>query len=333
LIPLATLMVLYRNGFWIDVGVVAQVADQEGVASQVNQPLLLFAMLVLVLLLCSCLLHFWHRIIAIPLLRRSTLSLILCFLGLVLIAQSPISGGVSRVLLWSFLMTFLPYFWFLGYALADARARKRVPFWQRMGVFYPFWGSSLTPFGKGLAYLRKFEAKTPEELSVTQLKGLKLAIWAGLLSACLNYFDKLVHGYFNLPRFDDTFSQYIAGTGHPWYICWASLVAFFVEDLLDMSAWGGLIIASARMAGFRLLRNTYKPLEATTIAEFWNRYYFYYKELLVDHFFTRLFFVIFVSIKDCGCSSRRSSPCAWVICSSISSGTFASSRSWDYGKP
>ena len=34
-----------------------------------------------------------------------------------------------------------------------------------------------------------------------------------------------------------------------------------------------------------LLRNTYRPLESATLAEFWNRYYFYYKELLVDHFF------------------------------------------------
>ena len=60
---------------------------------------------------------------------------------------------------------------------------------------------------------------------------------------------------------------------------------FFVEDVLNISVWGGIIIASARMAGFRLLRNTYRPLEARTLAEFWNRYYFYYKELLVDHFF------------------------------------------------
>ena len=55
--------------------------------------------------------------------------------------------------------------------------------------------------------------------------------------------------------------------------------------MLYMSVFGGTIIAAARLAGFRLLRNTWRPLEATTLAEFWNRYYFYYKELLVDHFF------------------------------------------------
>jgi hypothetical protein len=34
-----------------------------------------------------------------------------------------------------------------------------------------------------------------------------------------------------------------------------------------------------------VFRNTYKPLLAETIVEFWNRYYYYFKELLVNFFF------------------------------------------------
>lgn len=293
LIPLATLLLLYQNGFWVDVGLVARVAEQESVANQINQPLLFSAMLALVFFLFSCLLAFWHRLVVMPLLRRSTLCLILCFVSLVLLAQSPLVAGVTRVLVWSFLMTSLPYLWFLAYALADAGGREQAPFWQRLGVFHPFWGSTLTPFGKGLSYLRKFEAKTPEDLAVTQLKGLKLAVWAFLLAACLNCIGSSIHGYLGLPRFDDTFSQYIAGTPYPRYLCWSSLALFFVEDVLNISVWGGIIVASARMAGFRLPRNTYRPLEARTLAEFWNRYYFYYKELLVDHFFYPAFLRFF----------------------------------------
>jgi D-alanyl-lipoteichoic acid acyltransferase DltB (MBOAT superfamily) len=45
------------------------------------------------------------------------------------------------------------------------------------------------------------------------------------------------------------------------------------------------LIAIARLAGFRLLRNTCRPLSSRTIAEFWNRYYYYFKELLVDVYF------------------------------------------------
>ena len=36
------------------------------------------------------------------------------------------------------------------------------------------------------------------------------------------------------------------------------------------------MIACVRMAGFRALRNTYRPLESRTVAEFWNRYAFYF---------------------------------------------------------
>jgi hypothetical protein len=289
LIPLATLLLLYRHGFWVDVDLVQRVVEQEGLANQINQPLLFSGMLALVLVLCSCLLIFWPRIVAIPLFRRSTLCLISGFIALVIAAQSPIAAGVPRVVVWSFLVTFLPYLWFLAYALADVGTLDRTPFWQHLGVFHPFWGSTMTPFGKGLSYLGKFEAKTPEELAITQLKGLKLACWTLLLTASLNNFNTLVHGYLALPHFDDTFFGYIAGARYPRYLCWVSLVASFVEDMLDMAVGGGAIIACARMAGFRLLRNTYRPLESTTLAEFWNRYYFYYKELLVDHFFYPVF--------------------------------------------
>jgi hypothetical protein len=308
LIPLATLRLLYQNGFWVDVGLVARVAEQEGVANQINQPLLFSAMLALVFSLFSCLLAFWHRLVVIPLLRRSTLCLILGFLSLVLLAQSPVVAGVTRVLLWSFLMTSLPYLWFLAYALADAGAREQAPFWQRLGVFHPFWGSTLTPFGKGLSYLGRFEAKTPEDLAVTQLKGLKLAVRALLLAACLNGIGTLIHGYLGLPRFDDTFSQYISGTPYPRYVSWTSLALIFVEDVLTISVWGGIIITSARMAGFRLLRirtgrwkQGRSPSSGTGTISITRNCWSTTSSI-------RPFVVTFAPIENCGCSLQRSRP-------------------------
>src|SRR5208283_4270085 len=38
-------------------------------------------------------------------------------------------------------------------------------------------------------------------------------------------------------------------------------------------------------AGFNALRNTYRPLSATSLIDFFNRFYYYFKELLVDFFF------------------------------------------------
>jgi hypothetical protein len=282
LILLATLLLLYRSGFLIDRAFLERLAIHEGVADRIHQPLLDAAMLVVVFALFAGLLAMQGS--GSVVLRRPTLSLLLVFLALVVVTQATIMAGMPRVLLWSFLMTSQPYLWFLAYGLADA-GKERSAVWQRLSVFHPFWGSTLTPFGKGLSYLHRFEAKTPEELAVTQLKGVKLAAWTLMLAIGKICLVELVHGHLRLPTFDDTLLQYLAG--HPWprLVGWASLITFFAEDLLGMTVFGGIIVATARLAGFRLLRNTYRPLESTTLAEFWNRYYFYYKELLVDHFF------------------------------------------------
>ena len=289
ILPVATLALLYRNGFWVDADLVRRVIEQEGLANRVNQSLLLHGTLAFVFALFCCILFLWPRISTMPLFRRSTLLLISSAIALVIVAQSPIACGMPRVVLWAFLTTSLPYLWFLAYALADVATLRRKPVWQHLGVFHPVWGSSMTPFGKGLAYLAKFEAKTAEELAVTQLKGLKLACWTLLLAVCLMNVRHVFHGTLALPKFDDVFLDYVAGTRYPRSLSWVSLLVYFLDDLLSMAIWGGSIVACARMAGFRLLRNTYRPMEARTLAEFWNRYYFYYKELLVDHFFYPVF--------------------------------------------
>jgi hypothetical protein len=282
LILLATLLLLCRNGFLVDHAFLERLIINEGVADRIHQPLLEAVMLAVTFALFSGLLA--TQASGAIVLRRPTLNLLLAFLALVVVTQATIVAGLPRVLLWSFLMTFQPYLWFLAYGLADA-GKERSPVWQHLSVFHPFWGATLTPFGKGLSYLRRFEAETPEELAVTQLKGVKLAAWTLILAVGKICLGELVHGHLQLQMFDDNLLQYLAGNPPPRFVGWASVVVFFAEDLLGMTVFGGVIIATARLAGFRLLRNTYRPLESTTLAEFWNRYYFYYKELLVDHFF------------------------------------------------
>jgi hypothetical protein len=289
LIPLATLLLLYANGFWVDAAQVRAIIGQEGLSNGLDAAWLVRGALLAVLVASSCLMASWPRLAAIPFLPRPTMCLISVFVALVVAAQSPIAAGMPRAMLWALVMAFQPYLWFLAYALSDLGALKRRPVWQHLGVFHPFWGSSATPFGKGLAYLERYDAKTPEDLAVTQLKGLKLACWLLVLAVCLSAFNHVTYDLLRLPHFNQVFLDYIGGARDPRYLGWLSLVTFFAGDVLDMTLWGGAIVVCARMAGFRLLRNTYKPLEARTLAEFWNRYYFFYKELLVDHFFYPVF--------------------------------------------
>jgi hypothetical protein len=62
-----------------------------------------------------------------------------------------------------------------------------------------------------------------------------------------------------------------------------------VHDVLRLASKGHIIIGILRLFGFNVFRNTYKPLLAESVVEFWNRYYYYFKELLVNFFFFPVF--------------------------------------------
>ena len=66
---------------------------------------------------------------------------------------------------------------------------------------------------------------------------------------------------------------------------WVSLIYNYFLDLVIIAVWGHMIVAVIRMIGYRIPRNSRNPLASRTLAEFWNRYHFYHKELLVDFFF------------------------------------------------
>jgi hypothetical protein len=198
---------------------------------------------------------------------------------------------------WEFTATFGAYLWFIGYSLLDCCAPARDDFALQLGTYRPFWGSPTTPFVKGSGYLRRIEAKDADQLAVTQLKALKLLGWSLLIALFSKYFAQFVHGFLAIPPFRDAFLQSVRRTPYPWYMCWASLITGFLGDILAISIVGHRIVACVRMAGFNALRNTYRPLSSRTIAEFWNRYYFYFKELMVDFFFYPVFLNYFKSHK------------------------------------
>jgi hypothetical protein len=76
---------------------------------------------------------------------------------------------------------------------------------------------------------------------------------------------------------------------YPIWKCWVSIYCDLFRQVLDWGSRGHVIIGYLRLGGFYVFRNTYKPLLAETIVEFWNRYYYYFKELLVQFFFLPTF--------------------------------------------
>jgi len=228
--------------------------------------------------------------------RRPVRNLLVFYCVLVVTAIYLRLGGWAMAVLPLFVLFFGNYVWFLGYALLDRRSKSPQPVLVQLFHFQPFWGSTNVPYPKGENYLSKIEAKTDQDLAVTQLKGIKLLLWASVLSVLAALFDQLVHGtpggfsawlpgHFVVPDLQVAIGAYLARQPFPRNLCWLSVMANFCSALLTISIRGHFIIGVCRLAGFNALRNTYNPLAAASIADFYNRVYYYFKELLVDFFF------------------------------------------------
>jgi len=221
--------------------------------------------------------------------RRPAACLMTGFAGwIVVVSFWPRDAGAYRMV-WDFTAVFGAYTWFIAYALLDRQAPPD-EFSLKLGSLYPFWGSTHTPLPSGSAYLRAVEAKDSDQLAVVQLKGLKLLAWATLISLFSQACTRVFHGYLAIPTFEQVLSLSAQHMPLPWFVCWASVILHFFENIMEGAILGHRIIACCRMAGFDALRNMYRPLSSVTIAEFFNRYYYYFKELLVTFFFFPAFF-------------------------------------------
>jgi hypothetical protein len=230
--------------------------------------------------------------------KHPVANLLLCY-TLLLIGATHLPVSSPWVIYpWAFVVVFGQYLWYFNYSLLNRQARDTPRLALQAGHYLPFWGGGATPFPKGTAYLRKIEAKDPKQLAISQLKGVKLLYWALVLAFMESLFNQIAYGpaltghpflgipfSLGLPSFPAILHHGAGYPAYPWHTNWLALGAKFFSRLLWFSVWGHVIIACCRMAGYNALRNTYRPLQSASIAEFWNRFYYYFKELLVDNFF------------------------------------------------
>jgi hypothetical protein len=238
--------------------------------------------------------------------QRPVRNLLVLYVALLAAASYlPLTPWV-RVSLWAALVIAGKYLWFMGYALSDRKGVERRSPLQTLFHFQPFWGSSNVPLPKGEANLDRIEAKNAGGLAICQLTGIELMVWSTLLLGALGLFDRILEGPWpcnewlrrihfpnHVSQLDPAIELYLKGKPLPRLDCWLAVIANFCRKLLAVSAWGGTIIATCRMAGFNAVRNTRRPLTSRTIAEFYNRVYYYFKELLVTFFFYPTYFRYF----------------------------------------
>jgi hypothetical protein len=278
LLGIMTFMPEYRR-FILAIAPIALVARQNS-----HEPLLLGLTLGVVafgILLYWCAMRWPRSLFG----QRPVAFLLTGFTLLIVVACATRSRSLPYSVLWSLVGVMACYVWFIGYALMDRNSKPSQDLTLELASFRPLWGSTNTPFPKGAAYLRRIEAQNSEQLAIVQLKGLKLLVWGILLSLLQTFWTYFFHGYLRIPTSAHALAMSAHGTPVAWHLRWESQILFFLEVTLNFAIIGARFISCCRMAGFNALRNSYRPLSSRTIAEFFNRFYYYFKELLVDFFF------------------------------------------------
>jgi len=186
------------------------------------------------------------------------------------------------------------------YRTAAAGRAAGTRFRDHLMYLMPVFGGTNTPYGKGLEYLNRTEARTPEAFARSQLAGIRLLLLAVALGVLLDLLLVLAHGQPDTlfrgafagwsPRLP-TLGQVIATAADPRAaVGWAAVYLHLIVTTTKLATYGHVVVGALRLLGFNVFRNTYKPLYSTSIVEFWNRFYYYFKELLVEMFFYPAFY-------------------------------------------
>lgn len=274
---------------------VALVMAQEP-AVNVNPTLLACTFLFLVLGGCALVLR---QVRAQPkslLARRPMVTLLMLETILCGLLSLNLLSGIARVVLWSLVFVITPYIWFMPFAIADHRSQKplvKIGQTDQLGLLRPFWSPTYLPFGKGGAFLRKFLSATPHDLAVTQLKAIKLLLWANLLMVLRTGLEWVFREQWQIPHIDAAMDAFLRQAAFPVEVSWVALVVSTARFALQIAFWAHLFIGIARLAGYRLPRGSWRPLESRTLMDYFNRFHYYFKELLVDLFFMPTFLSTF----------------------------------------
>jgi hypothetical protein len=199
-----------------------------------------------------------------------------------------------------------PYLiWRCGYMLLCGQRGKAAAtkFTDHFFYIFPVWDGTNTPPGKGHDNLSRAEAQTAATYSRSILAGIKLLLLVALWKGAMQVIGAVVYGdpksaltgwlagnHLGIPRLRFIVNGDVTP---PLGIIWLSLYLELIWECLFIAAKGHVWIGMLRLLGFNVFRNTYKPLLAESVAEFWSRYYYYFKELMVEFFFLPTYLRVF----------------------------------------
>ena len=205
--------------------------------------------------------------------------------------------GLWRTVIALIAISFPYIIWRCGYMLLSAKRGKvaGTSFGDHIFYIWPAWGGTNTPIGKGADYLSQCEARSIDAYARSILGGIKLLILSRLWGLARLFIAALVYANpkspftpmlgdvtLGIPRIQNLAAGNASAS---LLVTWVSLYMELVWETLEVAEDGHLWVGMLRLFGFNVFRNTYKPLLAKSLIDFWNRYHYYFKELLLELFF------------------------------------------------
>jgi hypothetical protein len=200
------------------------------------------------------------------------------------------------------------------------RQGDRAPVWGNLFAVLPFLGAGGVPIGKGPTYFAAHEASDREQLASSQVEGVRLLmlalVWrfadealSALLWGRASTWTPgwMVNAHPAVPAMDALLRRPDLAT---LPLRWAGLYGELFHTLLTLGVFSHTIVGAFCLLGFHIPRNMKSPLLATTILDFWGRYFYYFKELLMDFWFFPAYL-------------RSRLPMPWRTALSIASAAFA----------
>lgn len=215
--------------------------------------------------------------------HNTTLAIISYIIALILISTFPMSAYLRNLLHGSFLL-FSLLFWHWMYSL-----KYNFPIKEALQSSFSFWNWSPLPIPKSFVDLEK-SSNNISDLTKLRLRALKLLVWTSILSV-LEFLIFKVKIYFNIPSLVSLIGS--QSVQESIFIRWIALFTDFISNMLTITVGSHFAIACIRFCGWNVKRNVYSPLQAKSISDFFNRYYYYFKELLLDLFFYPAYFSFF----------------------------------------
>lgn len=156
---------------------------------------------------------------------------------------------------------------------------------------FSFWNWSVLPIPKSYNHLNASQVNL-NQTTTLHLRALKLLLWASFLGG-LEYVLSTFTNYLHIPRLETLILNSSLSSSSTIGTNWLSVITEFLLNLLSLTVGSHIAVAVIRFCGWDIKRNVYSPFKANSISDFFNRYYFYFKELLLDIFFYPAYFAFF----------------------------------------